>query len=169
MAEDSKSARYSEHLDVLLALITYFSLAEWRSRSPYWLAKDLGLSMPMVMSALDAFPGLFRKSRKVHPTDVGDQPAYTLHARYARRRERTPMSPGGDESTSSTPTPPRRGSSEELDPDTLRALLDFVVEQARAERESDRHARAQIWLRVGVIVAAVSSLLTAVIQLFIAA
>ncbi|GAA4584793.1 hypothetical protein GCM10023194_25600 [Planotetraspora phitsanulokensis] len=48
MAEDSKSARYSEHLDVLLALLTYFGLAECRSRSPYGLARDPGLSMPMV-------------------------------------------------------------------------------------------------------------------------
>jgi hypothetical protein len=53
---------------------------------------------------------------------------------------------------------------EEVDVEILRALLDFVSEQARAERESRRHTLAQVWVVIGVLVAAAASVSAAVIQ-----
>jgi hypothetical protein len=162
--------RYDDHLDVLLALVTYMALCAWRSRSPNGLARDLGLDEMSITNALEGFPGLFRKSANSRPTDAGPQPSYTLHARYARRRPRRidpvrevpPLTE--DRASLSDPEPVQSGIGEELDADTLRALLDFVTEQARAERESQQHVRSQRWLLAGVFVAAVASVIAAVIQ-----
>jgi hypothetical protein len=162
--------RYDDHLDVLLALVTYMALCAWRSRSPNGLARDLGLDERSITSALENFPGLFRKSANLHDTNAGLQPSYTLHARYARRRSRQTdpvpeVLPGRDNPSSpSDPEPTQGGIGEELDADTLRALLDFVTEQARTERQSQQHIRSQRWLLAGVFVAAVASIVAAVIQ-----
>lgn len=86
----TQDRRYSVHLDVLMALITYLALTGWRSRSPRGLSRDLRFDEGAILSALDGFSGLFRKSKDLYPTDIGPQHAYTLHARYARRRLRNP-------------------------------------------------------------------------------
>ena len=162
--------RYYTHLDILLALITYMALTRWRSRSPNGLARDLGLDEAKIVTGLDSFPGLFRKSTELHPTAAGPQPSYTLHARYARRR------PMGVDPVSEVPAGSKNlaalsdaeftqdGTGEELDADTLRALLDFVSAQARAERESRQHASSQRWLVVGIFLAASASVIAAIIQ-----
>jgi hypothetical protein len=164
------SDRYYTHLDILLALITYMALTRWRSRSPNGLARDLGLDEAKIVTALDSFPGLFRKSTELHSTTAGPQPSYTLHARYAQRRPKgvdqvREVLPGSKNLAAlSDPEPTQDGTGEELDADTLRALLDFVSEQARAERESRQHTRSQGWLVVGIFVAASASVIAAVIQ-----
>ena len=133
---------------MLLALITYFALTGWRSRSPNGLARSLALDEKSIMDTLVEFPGLFRKGH-LYETDSGPQHSYTLHARYARRRPETGTADG---------------TGEELDAETLRALLDFVSDQARAEREARYQRRSQVWLAVGVAVAAVASVTAALIQ-----
>ncbi len=163
----TRQRRYNDHLDVLLALVTYLGLCAWRSRSPNGLARDLGLDETSITIALNNFPGLFRKSANVHPTNAGPQPSYTLHARYARRRSlRSDEISLGTRNLAalSDPEPTQIGIGEELDADTLRAVLDFVTEQARAERESRQHARSQRWLLAGVFLAAAASIVSAVIQ-----
>jgi hypothetical protein len=164
--------RYSDHLDMLLALISYLALTQWRSRSPNALAADLFLPEEQIFSVLDGFPGIFRKNPELHPTAVGGQPSYTLHARYARRRPReidsaaAPALPtaANELIASSAPDPAQDGTGEELDADFLRMLLDFVSDQARAERESTQSRLAQRWLLLGVVVAAAASIVAAIIQ-----
>lgn len=143
--------RYSDHVDLLLALVTYLALTWERARSPHGTARDLGLEEADVEQTLRSFPGLFRRSRTPSGiTPVGNQHMYTLHARYARRR----CGPGSDP----------QGAGEELDADQLRALLDFITEQARLEKESHRHALSQVWVLVGIFIAAAASLVSAVVQ-----
>lgn len=136
--------RYSDHLDLLLALITYLALTQWRSRSPNALATELCLPEEQIVSVLDGFPGLFRKNPELHPTAVGGQPSYTLHARYARRRPREmdsavpPLPKAANELVaSSAPDPAQDGTGEELDADSLQMLLDFVSDRA----QHGRHGR----------------------------
>lgn len=169
LAVVAKRPRYSDHLDNLQALITYLALTRWRSRSPNGLARDLGLEESAITATLDSFPGLFRKSNAVYETDVGPQHSYTLHARYARRRSRDNAGvhfPKSAENLASLsdPEPTQDGSGEELDAGTLRMLLDFISERARAERESHHHLQSQRRLLIGVAIAAAASVLAAVIQ-----
>ena len=165
-----KDSPYSNHLDNLLALITYLALARWRSRSPNGLSRDLGIDESAITATLDGFPGLFRKSQEVFTTAAGPQNSYTLHARYAQRRPRgfDPVAkvPAGTKNLAALPDPEssQDGHGEELNADTLRTLLDFVIERARAERETYHQARSQLFLIVGVFVAAVASVPAAVIQ-----
>ena len=161
---------YSNHLDNLIALITYLGLTRWRSRSANGLSRDLGLDERSITSTLDAYPGLFRKSRDVYSTDAGRQHSYTLHARYAQRRPRAidpvaQVAPGTKNLAAlSDPEPSQDGSGEELSADTLRALLDFVTDQAKAERETHQRNLGQMFVLGGVFIAAVASVIAAIIQ-----
>ncbi|MFJ7969070.1 hypothetical protein [Streptomyces sp. NPDC096324] len=110
-------SRYDEHLDLLIALITYMALTRWRSRSPNGLASDLGLLESDVKRTLDEFPGLFRKSANFYATALGPQNSYTLHARFARRRPRG-IDPAGQQPPNtqnlallSDPEPTQEGSA----------------------------------------------------------
>lgn len=161
-------ASYGEYLEVLLALITYFGLTGWRSRSPNGLARDLSLDEELVTATLKFFPGLFRRG-SVQQTDAGPQHSYTLHARYALRRPRPEPTIGqqgfdGRQPSLSDPTSQQDGRGEELDPETLRALLDFVSGQARVERDSQHQQRSQRWVALGVVIAAAASVTAAIIQ-----
>jgi len=51
-----------------------------------------------------------------------------------------------------------------LDAASLRMLLDFVSDRARAEQESTQSRLAQRWLLVGVAIAAAASIVAAIIQ-----
>lgn len=113
---------------------------------------------------------MFRKG-DLHETEAGPQHSYTLHARYALRRPRrhrvvkqATRGFDGRPSSPSDPTPAQDGRGEELDADTLRALLDFVSQEARAEREMRHQRLSQVWVLLGVGVAAVASVVAAVIQ-----
>ncbi|WP_406270832.1 hypothetical protein OHT93_19585 [Streptomyces sp. NBC_00191] len=167
MAEPS---RYDKQLDILIALITYMALTRWRSRSPNGLAKDLGLSEEAVTRTLDEFPGIFRKSANFYPTDAGPQNSYTLHARFARRRPRgvdaASQQPPNTQNLAllSDPEPTQDGTGEELDADTLRALLDFVTGRAEAERAVHLHSASQKYILLGAVAASLVSLLATIIQ-----
>jgi hypothetical protein len=56
------------------------------------------------------------------------------------------------------------GTGEELDADSLRMLLDFVSDRARAEQESMQSRLSQRWLLLGVAIAAAASIVAAIIQ-----
>ena len=166
-----RPSRYSQHLEVLLALITYLGLTGWRSRAPNGLSRDLGLDEASISVVLAGFPGLFRKG-SIYDTAAGPQNSYTLHARYALRRPRSRQAGSnadadgfdGRPTSRSDPRAEQDGRGEELDAETLRALLDFVSEQARVERDSRYQRMSQLWVVVGVGVAAVASVIAAFIQ-----
>ena len=160
------SRQYDDHLDMLIALITYLGLTRWRSRSPNGLARDLSLDETAVTRTLTAFPGLFRRSPDTRPTDAGPQHSYTLHARYALRRQQIELASTGPDTpptSLSDPTDAQEGTGEELNAETLSALLDYVANQARAEREHSRHALGQ-WIAVlSAFVAAMAAVVAALI------
>jgi hypothetical protein len=68
---------YTEHLDILTALITQLAVNPKWSRTLKWLADDLSLPESEVHEALNAFGSLFREN----------QGYYSLHARAALRHE----------------------------------------------------------------------------------
>jgi len=163
---------YDKHLDNLLALTTYLALTKWRSRTPNALSRDLGLKETSITATLDGFPGLFRKSHSTYGTDEGPQFPYTLHARYAQRRTRTIhqstiVPPTETDSRASLPEPGSKqdGTGEELSAEIMRALLDFITEQARAERESHQERVSRRTLLVIASVAAFASIAAAIISL----
>jgi len=117
--------RYSEHLDVLTALITYMAFTKNKSRTPRPLAMDISLPPEVVEEVLNAFPGIFRKSRNVD--DKGAH-FYTIHARYAMRKS------GPEDEEAELP---------ELRAEIMKVLLDFVVGNARSE-QARRHLEFQV-------------------------
>jgi|HubBroStandDraft_2_1064218.scaffolds.fasta_scaffold368765_1 hypothetical protein len=147
-ADQQATARYTGHLDTVLALTTYLALTPKRSRTAANLADDLSLPRDDVRSAFEAFPSLFRKSRRPSP---GGQPYYTLTARYALR---------GSEDED--------GPDPELQVDVLKILLDLVSQRAEAEaaqiqfRQSLRQARINTRIAaVAAVIAAVASIVAA--------
>jgi len=79
-----------------------------------------------------------------------------VHARYALRRPVDSVPEDG-------PTR-QEGRAEVLDSETLRTLLEFVANSARAEIQVRRQSWSQAWVLVGVAVAAAASVIAAVIQ-----
>ncbi|MCA1705160.1 MAG: hypothetical protein LC808_18645 [Actinobacteria bacterium] len=149
----TKTSRYADHIDVLTALVTYLALTEKISRTPYYLARDLGLPKAQVANALEAFPGIFRRSRRTGDTPDGPQPYFTLHARYALR---------------SAQEEEEQATVGELAPDLLRMLLDFVSARARTEEETVRQERTQKLTLITAGLAFVAALVAAVIGAFTA-
>jgi hypothetical protein len=141
--------RYADHIDVLTALITYLALTEKISRTPYFLARDLGLPKLQVSETLAGFPGIFRCSRRTGETPDGNQPYFTLHARYALRT----LQEEDDQSAEA-----------KLAPDLLRTLLDFVSARARSEEEGHRQARTQRLTLLTAVLAFVAALAAALIS-----
>ena len=60
----SEKLKYSDHIDVLVALVTHLAATSYKSRTPGGLATSLGLDPTKVKSALKGFRGLFRESEK---------------------------------------------------------------------------------------------------------
>lgn len=109
--------RYSEHLDVMTALVTYLALTARKSRTPRYLAADLSLPEDDVRAVFETFPGLFRESAR---TDSAGQHFYTLHARYALRAD-----DDADDDGAELP-----GVRAEI----LKVLLDYIAQRAQSEQ-----------------------------------
>lgn len=137
------SAKYSDHIDYLIASIIYLaSQRGWWARTPKMLASELSLDENRLTAAFDGFPGIFRKSAK--PSETG-QHFYSLQARYALRDDYQ-----GDETRVDIPTVPI---------ETTRLIYDFVLKAADDERVRNRTAISNR-LAVG---AAIASAITAII------
>jgi hypothetical protein len=130
--------RYSDHLDVLTALISYMAFMSYWSRTPENLAEELALRKDEVQAALETFTGIFWKRKA-----ADGQEYYTLHARYALRPEPKASKP------LDSPDIPK------LPPEAMTALLDFVAHRAQAEHTG---WNTQL-LAIAAIIAAVISLL----------
>jgi hypothetical protein len=144
--------RYSDHLDVLVALTTYLALTPWASRTVPGLARDLSLPPEDVRAAVEGFPGVFRRSRNL---SAEGEPYFTLHARYALRKADT-----ANEAQVLV----------ELRSDLLSTVLAFIAQQASHESTFEQFSRQQrhtlhvTWLAVGasIIAAAMAALATVV-------
>ncbi|UAA39153.1 hypothetical protein KIH87_01955 [Paraneptunicella aestuarii] len=121
--------KYSDHVDVLLALVTNLAMTDKASLTPRRLAKYLNLEEQEVCTVLDGFPGLFRKSRvkeKNPPEGKVAQHFYTLQIRYSRRY----LELNGDDDD---PNP-----QEPLSAELFNSLVRFISEQVNLEHENDR-------------------------------
>lgn len=142
---------YSEHTELLTALVSYLALTRHKSRTPTGIARDLGLSEAEVVKVLDGFPGLFRKSKNTATRGSRKgQHFYTLHVRYAIRDI--------DDADEDDPEP-----REALPADYVVALFDVIGNRSSEER-SEAHALKQNKITtIGVWIAAVAAVLAAVI------
>lgn len=140
----SDSKRYTDHLDVLLALVTYLALTSKRSRTPGNLARDLALPPDAVASSFENFPGLFRKSQNV--SGEGEH-FYTLHARFALRGTEEDV-PG-----------PAMGT------DLLRSLLDFISQRSQDEAAGTLADRTLRHANRNTVIAAVAAVIAALLSL----
>jgi hypothetical protein len=144
--------RYADHIDTLTALITYLALTDRKSRPSGPLADALSLPRENVLEVLDGFPSIFRKSNRVDST--GNH-FYTIHARFALR----PYD-GGDED-----------DLPQVRADILKVLLEFVTENARAERAQRdltsqlRNSTTNAYLAIiGAFIVAVIALIGALVK-----
>jgi hypothetical protein len=144
--------RYSDHLDILIALATYLALTPRMSRTSPGLAEGLSLPEVDVRNTLNGFPGVFRRSRN-QSTD--GESYYTLHARYALRQ---------------TDAEADLQTVAELRSELLSTLLQFVSHQAAQESSVDQfqrqlaHSLRATWIAAGAaVLAAVLAAVAAVV------
>lgn len=114
---------YTMHFDTLVALLTHLSATDRASRTPTYVANDLGLSKEEVLQVLEGFPAFFRKSRKTSniAESKGDH-FYTVHLRYSRRKL------DNEED----------GESQPLSTDEIDILLNLVSHMVTQEQENSR-------------------------------
>ena len=144
------TARYSEHLDTIVAVATNLAMTRHKARTPSKLAGKLALDDAEVLHVLETFKGLFRKSKN-KKNKTGEH-YYTLHVRYALRR------PDDDD----------EGARAPLETAQLALVLDLVANRAQQEQESERHLRGLTTTMVSALIAASAALLAAVLA-FVAA
>ena len=74
---------YSEHYEVLMAVITHLAVNKWALRQPQGIAKDLSIDKESIHRVLKDFKSLFRESSG-KSKDHAD-PFYSLHLRHWRQ------------------------------------------------------------------------------------
>ena len=137
--------KYSDHMDVLMALTSHLALTRKKSRTPSYLAKDLGVTKSEVETVLDGFSGIFRRSK--NKTKEGNEHFYTLHYRFALRSQAT------DDDDKDIGQP--------LSDSQLSSLVNFITMMQNSERE--RHS-----ILVASIVPILSSVIAASAALIVA-
>jgi len=123
----SSMSKYTNNIDILIALISHLGTTKFLSRTPKKLAKSLGLSHKDVTAALENFPNIFRKSIDRH---VKGEYWYTLHLRYGLRGQLN----SDDEDVERDP----------LSDAQMGLLFDFVSQMYNAEQQRRIQARATI-------------------------
>jgi hypothetical protein len=150
-----KTLSYNQHFETLIALVTHLAVVggdEADAANASKLAQRLGLDEQEVITVLDNFKGLFRRTQERYPTkDFGLQYKYTLQLRYARRKyvDGKVVNAG-----------------EALTNEELFSLLEFITNKVNEEQENDRQARENKITMVGVWVAATLSLASTIVSLF---
>ena len=134
----TKSASYSDNLDLLIPLICHLGYTDWNMRSTKMLAKATGATEDRVVEVLERFSSLFLKVQLESPKGLV---YYQLHVRRAMRW----MDDLEDESRDPSLPPP-----------VVNALIDFVTKAADHER---RHNLGVQTALTASVVAVVVSLL----------
>lgn len=144
---------FTHDFHYLVALIQHLGAHEkWNSRTPRNISQSLGMSIENVERVLSGYPAFFRKSGNLSSQN---EPLYTVHLRYARRRK--------NEVTQQYESPP-------ISPDELSMLLMLVTQMISVEGQDERlkaelkQNNVKISIAIG---AAVVSAVTAVITAFI--
>lgn len=150
-----KTLSYNQHFETLIALVTHLAVVggdEADAANAPKLAQRLGLDEQEVITVLDNFKGLFRRTQERYPTkDFGLQYKYTLQLRYARRKYVNGKVVNAGEA---------------LTNEELFSLLEFITNKVNEEQENDRQARENKITMVGVWVAATLSLASTIVSLF---
>jgi hypothetical protein len=146
--------KFSDHLDTLVALVTYLAMTRHKSRTPKRLARELSLDPDKVIYVLENFKGLFRKSQR--KTDDSDEHYYSLQLRYARRWIEEGA---GDDEDDPDPKAP-------LEAEYLSTLLSFISSQAEQEQAYRRQKSSNIATMIGAWIAAFAAILAAIFSFF---
>lgn len=116
--------KYSKNADVLVASIIYLGTHSYYwGRTPKGLATELGLNGAKLLAVFEAFPGLYRKTKR---TAEDGQHYYALQARHAQREGRDMDDP--DDAKGIAP----------LDNDKLDLLIGFVMQMIEQEKAGRR-------------------------------
>ncbi|GAB4227826.1 MAG: hypothetical protein Kow00121_56600 [Elainellaceae cyanobacterium] len=146
---------YSQHFETLVALVTHLAVVggdEADAANAPKLAERLGLDEQEVITVLDNFKGLFRKTQERYQSkNYGLQYKYTLQLRYARRKY-------VDGKVANV--------GEALTNEELFSLLTFITNKVNEEQETARQARENKITMIGVWVAAILSLVSTIVSLY---
>lgn len=143
---------FTEDFHYLAALIQHLGAHEkWSSRTPRNIADSIGLEKDRVENILIEYPSFFRRSSNLSSQN---EPLFSLHLRYARRRKN-----------------PKTGEREALpiSSSELSMLMDLVTKMINIEAENKRldteskHNNYKIW---GAIFAALLSAGAAILAAF---
>ena len=146
--------KYSDHVDILVALVTHLGMTRYKSRLPSKIAKYLDIDEGETVKVLENFKGLFRKSIGV--SSHGEH-YYTLQLRYARRwldQEKDKDQDGEEEEE------PR----EPIGAEYLSALLNFIISMVVQEQSSSRQLLTNRITLYASIIAAVAAIIAAIIS-----
>lgn len=123
-SSEKYEGRYTEHQDMLFALVSYLATTSKLSVSAQAISKNLDLDCNDVQEVLESFKSLFRKSVETFKTSSGEQDyMFTLHLRYGFRSQ----AKGNVNS--------EVGKRDPLSADLISALLDFISQQVAREQE----------------------------------
>jgi hypothetical protein len=140
---------YSDDLDILIALISYLALSQYKSMRPSKLAERLALELDLVIKVLDRYKGIFRKSFKTH--NETREHYYTLHMRYALRFEEGARNEEQEEGP-------------KLSSDQVNILLRFVIDKAAQENALKNERKKNLITMTAAIIAAIAAITGAILN-----
>jgi hypothetical protein len=141
---------YSRDIDILIALVSYLSMTEYRSMRPSKIAQRLSLERERVEEVLENYKGLFRKSTNKTHEETGEH-YYTLHIRYAMRWLNE------DDSMSET-TPPK------LPAEYITTILNFLSDRVKQEETQRTEQVKNLITMIAAIIAAFASIATVIMS-----
>ena len=136
---------YSNSFEVLFALVTCSAMDKFVLHQPQFFANELQMDRAEIAAILNAFPGLFRKS-KTTSKDYQD-PFFALHLRYRRQG----IQDGDGNKVERAP----------LDLKDIMPLIDFISRKAAEERQHSLGMNT-------VLITASLSLIASVVSLLVA-
>lgn len=136
---------YSEHLDTIVALVSYLGTTDGMTRTPNHLAEKLSLNYDEMVFVLTNFKGLFRESKSKN----SDEKVYDLHLRYGL---------GWLENK-------KQDDERFLDAKYLEVLLGFISNMVAHEEAEKRQISANRTATIGAWIAAVAASIAALIEI----
>lgn len=143
---------FTNDFHYLSALIQHLGAHErWNSRTPRNIADSIGLDKDKVEKILTEYPSFFRKSANLSSQN---EPLFSLHLRYARRRK--------NPNTGEREAPPVSSSELSMLMDLVTKMINIEAENKRLDTES-KHNNYKVW---GAIFAALLSAGAALLAAF---
>ena len=157
---NNETPRYSDHYEIIVALVTYLAVCKRRAKdypktmddaTAGWLAEHLGLEAytEEVEHILNSYKSLFRKSNKPYQGHY----LYSLLLRYSRRLYK--------ENQASDVCEP-------LSNDELFSLLDFISSKVKMEQEEKSQVNNYRYQLLAMGIAVLSTMIAAASSLYVA-